>query len=333
MAYRKKLIILSSAAAILALAYILSFVFDGPSRDARNSAYVWLPAELADQASRLELSSSPGISLVLVRNQGLWFVSREGREFPAKQARVEDLFRILSSKGLYPVRAASASAHERLGLGDSASRISVYGGINPRPLLDLRIGYGDSTGQEIYLRNGNRNEVRSGKDLFSSYLSSSPSSWLNLRLFQNEGAPALNAGMVQRFRVRFPLREEDTASGEGAQETDYTLSRDAGRSWIMNGRIEEALDNQKIESYLRSVLDAEGDDFIPSMDVSDPVFLEGTVVLEMEDGTVRSIRLGPAAEAKRKSAAVSGSPFVYLLSEWTLNRIFREKEYFYQQNL
>jgi hypothetical protein len=44
--------------------------------------------------------------------------------------------------------------------------------------------------------------------------------------------------------------------------------------------------------------------------------------LELGDGTTRTLTQGPDFSEKR-TAALSGSPYVWLLSEWTANRIFR----------
>ncbi|GHT73883.1 hypothetical protein FACS1894124_3020 [Spirochaetia bacterium] len=89
-----------------------------------------------------------------------------------------------------------------------------------------------------------------------------------------------------------------------------------------------------MEPWIRAVLDAEADDFVPT--AAPDAFNDGKIVLEFWDGSSRTIRLGPElpetpgvenADARR-SAAISGSPYVYALSSWTVTRLFRDAAYF-----
>jgi hypothetical protein len=103
----------------------------------------------------------------------------------------------------------------------------------------------------------------------------------------------------------------------------------------VEGVAAEALDSTLSEPYIRSILDAEGEDFIPSMGADDTVFNEGRILLELGDGTSRTIKVGPLVPAgenqpARRSAVVSGGTTanVYALTEWTAGRIFRDAAYF-----
>ena len=189
------------------------------------------------------------------------------------------------------------------------------------PRRDLFIGDPDATGREIYLRQNNQNEVRSGENRLSSYTGGSRTSWYNLRLFPDSPGRTLSLDMVQEVRVDFP------APGADAEPAaPMVLVRNAG-GWTLEGN-SESPDTQRVETYIRSILDAEGEDFAVSVKPEEPVFNDGRITLNIGDGSAHTIRLGPPGEENRRNAAVSFSPYVYTLGEWTVNRLFRESASF-----
>jgi hypothetical protein len=331
MVYKQKLILLSGLAGLLALIYALTLVFEPERAGRRNAALSWLDPKILAQAEGIKISGPPGSenAVELVRKNKVWYVSHGGVEYPARQLRVDDFLGLLSKRAAYPVRAATAAAHERLGLTeDAASRIVVSGapplaleGAASGPvLLDLLAGQGDLTGQEIYLRKAGQNEVRSGEDKFSGYISSPRTAWYNLRLFPESEDGSLDIDGVQRLTVYPP------AQGEGADSQEPRIFTRSGTGWTLSGAA--ALDNAKVDTYIRGILNIEGDDFSPAASPEDPVFNDGRLVLELGNGSIRTLRLGSEDEANRRLAAVSGSPHVYSLAGWATGRLFREPSFF-----
>lgn len=322
MTYKKQVLILSIATAVLGAIFAGTLILTPERLNSRNAAYTWLEPKWAEQAGRIEISGGGNETLALVNRNALWYVESQGVEYPAKQGRVADLLRLLSTRGAYPLRGNAASSHERLGVDENASRIVVRGA-GTAPLLDLLVGNGDATGREVYLRKSGQNEVRSGEDQFTVYLSPSPTAWYNLRLFPQEGTGAISLDMVQRVTTTSP-----PPSGEGLPPPPLVITR-SGSGWTVEGVALDALDASRIDPYIRAILDAEGDGFAPSVTAEDPVFNEGRIQLELGDGATRTIRLGaplPTGEgdAGKRIAVVSGSQYVYTLAEWTVNRLFRD---------
>ncbi|MDR2028068.1 MAG: DUF4340 domain-containing protein [Treponema sp.] len=326
MAYKKKLLFLLSLVGLLSLVYIGTLVFEPERVNTRNASFVWLPPELQDQADGIEITGNGAEPLVLERRGGLWVVPVEGVDYPARQGRVQDLLGLLSKRGAYPVRAGSAASHERLGLTeDTADRILIRGGAG-LPLLDLLIGHDTAAQNEIYMRKNGQDEVRSGETAVSSYIGGARTAWYNLRLFPEGETQPLDITAIQRITVLAPPIAEDSPA------EPLVLSRNAAAGgWTLEGGGDTPPDSQRIDSYLRSIVDAEGEDFIPSMGANDQVYNEGRIVLEMGNGAARTIRVGPLIEGNRRSAVVSGSPYVYALAEWTISRIFRDGSYFVTQ--
>ena len=314
MQYKKKVTVLSVICAALALVYILTFVFDYESGfgRGRNAAFSLLDPSLLYLMDKIEIyqgGNNAGTKTVLSRKNNIWVFSAETGDHPVKQGRVEDFLNQLTRKEPYTLRASSSEARERLGLlDDGASRIVVRGGAG-LPLLDLLIGTGDALGREVYLRRTGENEIYSAEDRITVYVDSKPNSWYDLRLFPPDAA----AAMVQQADITLP----------GSNEA-YTLRR-RGEGWIIPADESAALDSLRVEAWLRSVLEAEAEDFASRS----PQAIEGSISLRLGDGTTRSIQTGPADEQNRRSAVVSVSALEYVLSEWTLNRLFREKEYFF----
>jgi len=303
--YKKKLILLSTLAAALAIVYILSFVLD-PQRW-HDRAFAWLEPRLHSLADRIELSGPAGDAVLLRRND-IWFLSAWGNEYPVRQQRVQDLFAALSRRDVYTLRSTSLETRESLGLTvGSASRILVRGGIG-LPLLDLLIGIGGALGRDVYMARADAREIYSGEDRFTFFTDSGPLFWLDFRLF----AGGRTAAMVQQAEVTF------------APDTSYILRRSGG-AWVLQGDESADLLNPRVEAWLRAVLEAEGEDF----SAQSPSVVEGSITLWFGDGTSRTVQIGPIEdEENHRRAAVSGSPLVYVLSQWTVDRLFREPSHF-----
>ncbi|MDR2434803.1 MAG: DUF4340 domain-containing protein [Treponema sp.] len=339
MTYNKKLFIHIMIIAALVLAYTLGIVFD-PERTAFGSDLLsWIDPQLVDRIDRIAIESG-GETKELIRKNAGWFVSHNGKDYPARQMRVEVFIDLLAKRAPYPVRSSNASSHERLGLTENdASRILVSGGVG-LPLLDLLVGQGDNTGQEVYLRRRGQNEARSGEDVFTSYTESPRASWYNLRLFPESENGSLDADSVQRLTVYAGAQMSGNEDGDGSDADAYgdTAAAPAelrvftrnGMEWIFSGiHIAEA-DMNKVDSYVRGILNVEGDDFSDS-DEGDLMFNHSRITLELEDGSVKTVRLGPPDETGRRLARVSGSPYTYSLAGWAAERLFRDTSFFEKQ--
>ncbi|MDR3276985.1 MAG: DUF4340 domain-containing protein, partial [Treponema sp.] len=307
--YRRKLFLHTLLVALLALVYGAALLASPDRRALQSSSYVWLESQWTGQADRIELRGAEALSLVL--RAGIWFVRHdEGTEYPAKQARVADLLGLLASRRLYPVVQVSTASLARLGLAEPlADRIVLWGGAGAVPLLDLLLGYTDAAGRNIYLKKNNLREVRSGEDLFSGYLAQGASSWYYLKLLQPDAAQGAAQGAAQRAaqlgldsvsRLTVISPEADDA----AAAPPLVISR-TGSGWTVAGLPPEALNLSRLEVYIRTVLEAEGDGFSAALSAASPVFSQGRIYLELSDGTSRSISLGPLVEGKR-TAIVDG---------------------------
>jgi hypothetical protein len=311
--YNKKIVLLSAVAAALAIVYILTFVLDPDNR--RPAAFSWFESSNLDMADRVEIYGVNG-NTELVRRNNTWFYSTGTGEFPAKQGRVEDLFAALSRKDIYPLRASSQEARERLGLTEnSASRIMVRGGAG-LPLLDLLIGRATAVGSEIYLRRGGWNEIYSGEDRFTIFTDANPISWCDLRLF------SVSESDIMPYTIE-AVQQADIELSDG---TAYTVRR-RGAGWILPGDESAVLDTTVVDAWLRTVLEAEGDSFGDG----EIGFVEASITLRFGDGSSRTIQASISDADNYRKMTVSLSPYIYLLAERNFNRLFRESSYFLRE--
>jgi hypothetical protein len=371
MGYKQHFRILLGLTAALALVYGLTVVFDPQRNGRRTDTYTWLEPRLRDSVDRIELRGAGDGSagaVVLLRRNGRWLVPAEGREYPARQSRIEDLLEDLSRRDTYSPRSVSPSSHGRFGLaGDAAGRITLGGGAG-LPLLDLLVGENDAGGG-VYLRRAGNNEVRSGEDRFSSYVNSQRKSWYDLRLFPDDGGDRITADLVQRIVVSPPAagnsvegnppegdaERRDAAEGEAPASSTFpdafpgtgpgvplVISREQNAWRIAAGDRSlgpQDIETSRVDSYIGGILAAAADDFV----VPAPLPEDASVSLELGDGRVVILRLGPpGGESGQRQALVQGAPGGrgtpppsvteqpqgYLLASWVVDRIFREPEYF-----
>ena len=295
MEYKKKAALLLAVISVLAIALILSFIFDSERVARRSSSYTWLDSRFLPLADRIEIRGQRG-TITLLRKNNIWVMPDAHNvqiEYPVKQIRVDDMLAALSRRANYPVRSTSREM-ERKGFGDDSSRITVYGGAG-LPLLDMLIGYTDLSGGEVFLRKIGQSEIRSGADVFTMYTENDKTFWYDLRLF-----PDLTAAMVQRVHL--------------ISATEELILRRSGNNWI-NENTGAVISNG--ETYLRSLLDAQGEDFVSDL-TGFEVF--GSIVLELGDGSIVTIYLGQAGN--RQLANIRGSRLFYLLGDWTVKRIW-----------
>jgi hypothetical protein len=333
MTFKQKLIIRASIVLALALVLAATLVFSPERVSGRQSAYTWLESRLADEADRVEIKGET--ETTLVRRGGAWFVEYSGKEYPAKPGVVEDLFKALTARGAYTPRGGAVSSHERLGLSDeSAFRIIVSGGTGGTPFLTLLVGGSDATGKDVYYRKAGQDEVRSGGNTIAAFLSYSRPSWYDLKIFPD--SETLNTEQVYRITVIAPPPAEnrEDAAGENTSPPPLVIRR-TGAGWTVEGLTPEETDANRVETFVRQLLDSTADDYIPEMSTGDAVFNEGRILIEFSGLPVRTIRLGPPlayseedGSVTRRSAVQSDSPYVFALSSWTMTRLFRDREYF-----
>jgi len=311
MPYKKKLICLLSIIAALSLVYALTIIFAPERTGSRSDHYVWLDSKLAAQAERIVIARTQEQTVELVKKNGRWFVLRNGIEYPARRARVEDFTAVFTTRAAWPVRSSSASSHARLGLEEgTASRVTIYG--RNAVLLDLLFGNEDGYGREVNVRRYGQNEVRSGDNIVTSYLTGLENGWFNLRLIPESEDGGVTLDGVQRISVYSEGQTQIFSRGNGG--------------WALSGLSAAGTDQSAVDAYVRVIINTEGDDFVDFVSGDDPVFSNSRITLELGNGVIKTIFLSDQDENGNRLAAADSH--VYLLSSWAAQRLFRNADSF-----
>ena len=315
MTYKNRLIFLLSLIAILILFFAGSFIFNVDAGNTRASSMIWLDSKLSLRADRIAVSAD-GQKFELVKRNSQWFVLNDEGEYPARNLRVEDFLGIFTKRAPWPVRSSISSSHERFGLDtDAADRLTVYG--ENSVLLDLLAGYEDSTGEEVFVRRYAQSEVRSGNRLLKTYLTSQISSWYNLRLIPESEDGKVSVKNVQRLSVY---------NGEAT----IVFTR-RNRGWTVSGVTIENPDQNSIENYVSVILNAEGDNFDNDFSADDPELGKNRITVELDNGSVVTIRISEGDESGRRYAHVFGRDYIYSIPSWASSRLFIEPSGFEKQ--
>ena len=306
MTYKNRVIVLCSMIGAMALIYAGSIIFNsGMISD--SSSHTWLDSRTAQRVTRIVIDTQEqGFELIKRTNQ--WFVLHNGHEYPARQIRIDDFLSVFTKRASWPVRSTSDATHERFGmLEENASRVTIYGEYSV--LLDLLFGNDDIFRNETYIRKAGNNEVRSGDSSVRVYLTSPVSSWFNLRLIPESENENFDIGNVQKLSVT-----------NGAETQVFSR---ANRRWEISGVNAVNPSQNIIETYIRTILNLEGDNFIDTIHRDDPVLNHNRIEMELGNGRIITIRLSEADETGRMLAHAGGREYIYSIPSWSAGRIFR----------
>jgi len=312
MTYKNRLTFLGTLIGVLTVTYIASVIFTS-GIGSKSSSYAWLDSKSTGKIQKIAIKDNEN-EIELRKKNNQWFVLHNGLEYPAKQLRVEDFLKILTTRSAWAVRSSSASTHGRFGLEQSASRVTISG---ETVLLDLVVGNEDILKNEIYLRRAGQNEVRSGDNAIKSYISSPVTSWYNLRLITETENGSVDLSSVQRLSVYTP------------QETQIFSRKN--RRWEISGFKAEKPDQSIIDNYIRQVITAEGDNFDDAVKADDPMFDKINMSIELGNGRIVTVRFSEADESGGRFAHVSGKDYVYFIPAWSAGKLFRNASSFETQ--
>jgi len=310
MTYKKRLVCLVLIIFVLLSAYIGSFLLNIDFKKT-SVFYSWLDSDSAEKASRIVFYTEWEEFEFNKRNE-LWLITHNGYEYPARQQRMMDFFSILTTRAEWPVRSSNESSHERFGMDEYASRITIYGEYSV--ILDILIGKDDVMGTEAYFLKIGQNDVRSGDNTIKAYMTNAITGWYNFRIIPESESNPIDAGNIQRMSV---------FNGDQTQ----VFSRNY-LGWDISGIDVSIPDVNGIENYIRTILNTEGDNFVHHVSRDDPVFNQNRIVLEFGNGRILTIRISDPDESGRRLVNISGREYIYSVPAWAANRFFRDASSF-----
>jgi hypothetical protein len=322
LSFRRKILVLGAAIAVLAAAYVLGLVFS-PARMGRREAETPLLPDFnrnqRDLAAAVELVAAEG-SLRLLNKGESWVLPGGGREYPASRSRIVAFFNFLAETKRTRVVTDNPEAWAEFELsGDEARRrIRVLDGAG-NILTEIIIGKPATGGGYDYVRLGDSNEVVLSNRSFSYYLNVEDKFWSYLRVLPED----LEGQDLIRISVDSEVIFQDGSPGP----LDYTLVLDAEQQnlWRVADRPQLPLDNGEVDLLANNLADLEGTEFAAAVGraeagLTDPA---GQILLSTQDD--KDFRLligGPAGEDQFYVARQDG-PYIYKVSEWRLKGILK----------
>ena len=329
MSFRQKAIVLGSVFVGLLVVLLYGTVISPPGAAQRRSEAPLFPRVKTGLAQRIEIADASS-RILLVRSGG-WTIDSTGTAYPASQSRVEGLLKEVAALARGTLVTRDPKTADSLGLSSKEAKRLVLSGAKGEALCELSIGRSGVGGRGFFLRPGTGTEVFQTGEELSSYLSTERRTWADLRILPSD----INAEAVMRLSIASTLALPGAAGAKGEPRIDYTLLREKSAAgaftWSLSpGAVgaSGAVDQQKADSLVRSVLALEGADFLDGEDrarasLASPAAL---VTVSLTDDRTFVIQFGTKASGDQYPCALSGGSLAYLVPEWRLEGILKPKE-------
>ena len=336
MSFRQKAIVLGSIFVML-LALLLFGIISPPGASQRRSEAPLFPGLKADLVRRIEIVDSSS-RLALSRTGG-WIIEGSGVSYPASQSKVEGLLKEVAAIARGTLVTKSSKTSDGLGLSEKEGKRVVLSGAKGEKLCELSVGRAGVGGRGFYLRPGTGTEVFQTGEGLSSYLSTERRGWADLRVLPSD----IGVEAVMRLSIASSLALSGTASANVAKvpkvskvakvapRIEYTLLKEKSASGAMTwslGAGAGPVDQQKVDSLVRSVLALEGGDFLADQDSArDSLALPAAeFTISLADNRTFVIQIGDKAAEDQYPCALSGGSLGYLVPQWRLEGILKSKE-------
>jgi hypothetical protein len=316
MTFKTKVMALSASLTVLLLIYGAGILFSPERSAARLESGRLLSGKTSEVAS-LSLGGEAGETALEFRKESSsWALLDSGQELPVQDSRIEGFLSDLAAVKRLSPRSGGKANLASFGLDAGKGRRVVVKDGGGKTLADFTLGGFGPTGQDVYVRLGSREEVYAADAGFSSWLREGRGSWLNLRVF----AAPIKAEEVEALSMAAKLPLD--GPGKAPTEASWNASRKDG-GWA-GSRPDMA--PVLVESVLRSILNLEGQDMsaLPPADAFSPVL--GRIELSLGSGAKRVIEVGREAGGERLYLRAQASPYVYLVSAYSLKNVFRPAE-------
>ena len=321
LSFRRKILVLGAAIALLAAAYVLGLVFS-PARMGRREAETPLIPDFnrgqRDLVAAVELTGAEG-ALRMVDRDGSWVLPGGGREYPASQPLIDAFFDFLAETKRTRVVTENPEAWAEFQVNDEAPRrirlLDEAGNI----LTEIFIGKPAAGGGNDYVRLGDSNEVVLSNRSFDYYLNVEEKFWAYLRIFPED----LEGQNLIRISVNSEVLFADGTPGP----LDYTLVLDAEQRsvWRFADRPQLPLDSGEVDLLANNLANLEGAEFDAAVDRAEAGLTDPAGRILLSTGDDRDFRLligGPAGKDQLYVARQDGT-YIYKVSEWRLKGILK----------
>jgi hypothetical protein len=312
----KRILILSVVVAALILLYVLGVVFSPANRRRREMETPLFQILNKEMIAHIAVTS--GQETLELRKAGDdWTVRISGVYFPASGTRVNAfLDHIISLKRSKRV-SDDPETWEDFEVTETLGRRLILAGAEDKTLVNLFIGKPGVGGEGTYVRQEGSEEVIEADKSFSYYMNLEPRFWSHLKLFPEN--------LDFRDIVRLNLKRRDGFAA-GAESFVYALVRDENQDWIVEGRPDLALSNERIDRLSGALADFEGTEFLVGIPREEAGFDSPSAEISFTTADEREFRLlvGSARpDTEQYYVCLDGQTYCYLAASWRLENILK----------
>ncbi len=311
MTYARKFKTLS-VANILLLLFIAGGVAFSPARRQDRSERRSL---VSDKVEIMAIKISGAENAELSKSGNAWTLRRGAERLPADANKVSAFLEALKAVKRLQAVAKGKESWKDFGLeGGAAKRIQIFSA-DDKAVADFSVGKNSSATSDVYITFPDSAAAYKAGSAFASYLEGTDAAWLDLRLM-----PALDIKAVDSFDFRGSLAfDEKTTVASG-----YSLVR-SQQDWKTAGPAAPMLlDTVKVETMLRSLISARGEDFAPAGTALGPV--GATLTLNVGNGAKIAVEIGPIGADKRFPVKTGDGGRIMYVASWALREGFKPLE-------
>ena len=316
--FQKSVVIRAAVIAVLTVNVILGIVLSPQVRERRMIERGFLTDFHEKQFSAVEIRTA-GFTFSFLKNEdSSWTVERDDKRYPARDVKISSFITMLSSIRSVRIVSQRPEQWQSFGVQEDESTSLTIRDTNGKVLQKLYIGKASTTGNGSYVRVSGEKRIYEVMQPVRAYLDEDISYWCDLRLLPEE----VTDRVINRILI-----QSDMYIGEGSQirriDDIYSLVRGTGGAvgeWLIEGK-DYKPDRNTVEEMVRSIANLEGSDF--SRDREAGFDSPGAAILiSTIDGRHFRILIGNKTK-ESYHAALEGSAYTYLVSEWNISRILK----------
>ncbi len=301
----------------LLLLLIAGGLFFAPARKQDRSERRTL---VSDKVEIMSITIDGSASVKLDKNVSSWILQRGSQRLPADSRKISAFLEAIKAVGRMELVAGNRDAWKDFGLeGQESSRIRL-GDAEKKIIADFTVGRNSSASSDVYVAfPGSENAYRASS-AFASYLEGGEAAWLDLKLL-----PALDPKSIESIEFRGVLAFDEKT----IVTTNYSLVRDY-EGWKTLGSGALSLDSVKIETMLRSLVSAKGEDFaLPDTPIGS---IAATMSFNLGNGEKALLSVGALGADKRFPVKTADSERLFYVASWALREAFKPLSELAKQN-
>lgn len=307
MTYRRRIVVLATANALLAAALVVGAIVE---RENEALDEPLIAGELSD-VGRVSFETR---GMALERTPQAWDVVVDDRSYPAREDRVSELVDELARARIVRRVTEEPALHEQFGVDDAGGRLLTveHGG------GESRLVFGDAVQGAIYVRHAGRDTVWLARAALDFHLDRGAVYYALLRLFPETARPQ----EVVRLSVATAAEEYELVRRPGESGERWEIGAEGAGQGVAG----TTADGEVAASLARTVADLVGSGFYAG-DAWDGLPVVARVSFDLADGRSFAVEIrdeGGMFVARPRGPALPGEAYgglTYTLEPDTLRRV------------